>query len=110
MAEATIEFNENGPYMVKGVAHCRNSRGEPITVQDTIYLCRCGASKNKPYCDGSHGNIGFKDEKTKSFSHRENREKINSNPRSSRIQNQRLMDRINRIYKMVLCRFLIDSC
>lgn len=45
MTEAMIEFNENGPYMVKGVAQCRNSRGEPIPVQEsTLYLCRCGGS------------------------------------------------------------------
>ena len=64
MADATIEFNENGPFIVKGVAHCRNSRGEPIPVQEsTMYLCRCGGSQKKPFCDGSHWNVGFKDDK-----------------------------------------------
>ena len=61
MAETTdvavIEPLENGPLRVKGVKECRNSRGETIKTEETIFLCRCGASKNKPYCDGSHVTI-----------------------------------------------------
>ncbi len=48
MKKFVIEASENGPYLVK-------SDGEIITA-----LCRCGASKNKPYCDGTHAKINFK--------------------------------------------------
>jgi CDGSH-type Zn-finger protein len=46
--EVVIEATENGPYIVK-------VDGKVITA-----LCRCGGSKNKPYCDGEHSKIGFK--------------------------------------------------
>jgi CDGSH-type Zn-finger protein len=61
--EATIELIKDGPLVVKGVTQFRNSRGEVIPVQETMYLCRCGGSKNKPFCDGTHKKNGFKDDK-----------------------------------------------
>ena len=39
----------------------KNDRGELLSTDDSIYLCRCGASKNKPFCDGSHAAAGFSD-------------------------------------------------
>lgn len=38
-----------------------DSTGRPIDVagEKVVYLCRCGASKTKPWCDGSHETIGF---------------------------------------------------
>ena len=57
---ATIELVPDGPLTVKGVTQCRNSRGEAIAVEDPFYLCRCGASGKKPFCDGTHKKIGFK--------------------------------------------------
>jgi len=56
---AVIEPLENGPLQVKGVKECRNSRGETIKTEETFFLCRCGASQNKPFCDGTHKKIGF---------------------------------------------------
>ena len=55
----TIETRENGPLIVKNLDNFRlpdDSRAEP---KPLIALCRCGASKNKPYCDGSHKDAGF---------------------------------------------------
>ena len=49
-----IAVREAGPYAVRGDILLD---GEPANYRAT--LCRCGASKNKPYCDGSHHEIGF---------------------------------------------------
>ncbi len=59
----TITSKPNGPYLVKGLATFMNSRGEAIAIQETMALCRCGESKNKPFCDGSHAKVGFEDGK-----------------------------------------------
>lgn len=56
---AHIEITADGPLVVAGVTQIRNSRGEALQAEDPFYLCRCGASGNKPFCDGSHKKIGF---------------------------------------------------
>ena len=48
----------NGPYIVKGVSRCSNRHGS-VETGETMALCRCGASNNKPFCDGSHKKTGF---------------------------------------------------
>ena len=58
-----IAMIKNGPYKVESLHKFTNSRGEAIAVKPVITLCRCGASQNKPFCDGSHARIGFTDEK-----------------------------------------------
>lgn len=51
---------ENGPYLVKGPVTVRDADGaEYRTERETIALCRCGGSTNKPFCDGTHSKIGF---------------------------------------------------
>lgn len=57
--EAEITPTENGPLHAQRIRALKNDRGETIDTSESIYLCRCGASKNKPYCDGSHGAAGF---------------------------------------------------
>lgn len=58
----TIRCRENGPLLIQGpfkiVDHLGNAFVLP-TGKDTIALCRCGHSKNKPFCDGSHRTVGF---------------------------------------------------
>ena len=60
MAEVRIKALKNGPYEVKGAVDLIDSDGQAKTgTEDPIYLCRCGHSANKPFCDGSHKKAGF---------------------------------------------------
>ena len=54
----------NGPYLVKNLIDFKNSRGEAIKTASEMYLCRCGGSAHKPFCDGTHVEIGFRSDKT----------------------------------------------
>ncbi|MGD2086676.1 MAG: CDGSH iron-sulfur domain-containing protein [Candidatus Aminicenantes bacterium] len=58
-----IVFTKNTPYMVSDLKNFYNSRGEPLESKPVMTLCRCGESKNKPYCDGSHVAEGIDGEK-----------------------------------------------
>ncbi|MFI5315418.1 MAG: CDGSH iron-sulfur domain-containing protein [Myxococcota bacterium] len=49
----------NGPLRVQGPLEIATGTGRTILRTTDAYLCRCGASANKPYCDGSHKRIGF---------------------------------------------------
>lgn len=44
------------------VYYGQNSKGELLSTVSGVALCRCGASKNKPFCDGIHATIGFSTE------------------------------------------------
>jgi CDGSH-type Zn-finger protein len=59
----TIKPLKNGPLQVKHLEKCVNSKGEQLKAPPSLLLCRCGKSKNKPYCDGTHTKIGFSDAK-----------------------------------------------
>ena len=54
-----IEEVENGPLVVKNVDKLVAADGTAVDAQSEMALCRCGSSKNKPFCDGSHLDIGF---------------------------------------------------
>lgn len=53
-----IKVTKGGPLLVAGEFKLVLSSGEEKTM-DKAALCRCGASKNKPFCDGSHTKIHF---------------------------------------------------
>ena len=59
-----ITVSSDGPYYLIGeievVGH--EIHGDEVSIEHCT-LCRCGSSKNKPFCDGTHRDIGFKDEK-----------------------------------------------
>lgn len=62
--KTSITVAPGGPYVVKGAAELVDvKRGEGAS-QELCTLCRCGASKNKPFCDGSHWNVEFDESKT----------------------------------------------
>ncbi|MFN2590308.1 MAG: CDGSH iron-sulfur domain-containing protein [Actinomycetota bacterium] len=52
---------ENGPLWVRGGIPVEGADGFEYEVRNRMTLCRCGQSDNKPYCDGSHWDSGFKD-------------------------------------------------
>jgi CDGSH-type Zn-finger protein len=60
----TIEPIANGPNHVRNLKEFKNSRGEPVEVKSEMYLCRCGGSSNKPYCDGTHRENGFNSQRS----------------------------------------------
>ena len=73
-----IDIQENGPYLVRGsvpllrLEVVTDGAGAAVAyrevhrypLQETYALCRCGASKNKPFCDGAHGASGFEGAET----------------------------------------------
>jgi CDGSH-type Zn-finger protein len=67
MAPPKIACMRNGPYYLLNdpaavpVPNLRRSSGQACATVRGIALCRCGGSNNKPFCDGTHGTIGFKD-------------------------------------------------
>jgi uncharacterized Fe-S cluster protein YjdI len=60
--DTVVEVSPNGPLLVYGNITVKNKDGEAVKKNKVTALCRCGASGNKPYCDGTHVKIGFKDE------------------------------------------------
>jgi CDGSH-type Zn-finger protein len=60
-SEVTITVRPNGPLRVEGPIKLINTDGTIIdtTGKPAVSLCRCGASVNKPFCDGAHSKIGF---------------------------------------------------
>ena len=52
----------NGPLKVSGPLELVSGTGRTINRTTETFLCRCGASQNKPFCDGSHRKVGFKSE------------------------------------------------
>jgi len=57
-----VRCRENGPLVIQGPVKIVDHLGNeyPLTPgKDVVALCRCGASKSKPFCDGSHRGCGF---------------------------------------------------
>jgi CDGSH-type Zn-finger protein len=63
MSETAVKITTkpNGPFRVEGPITLINVDGNEIdlTGKSAVSLCRCGASTNKPFCDGTHSKIGF---------------------------------------------------
>jgi uncharacterized Fe-S cluster protein YjdI/CDGSH-type Zn-finger protein len=54
-----VEPRPNGPLFLRGNIRIVDADGEVIREDTRVALCRCGGSRNKPFCDGSHKRIGF---------------------------------------------------
>ena len=60
MDEVTVTPYRNGPYLVRGPVRLLDQDGNEIEVRrNTIALCRCGKSRKRPFCDGTHKLIDF---------------------------------------------------
>jgi 3-phenylpropionate/trans-cinnamate dioxygenase ferredoxin subunit len=61
MSDVTVVVTANGPYKVTGGISLDGPDGGPVPGGDgdPIFLCRCGGSTNKPFCDGTHSKVGF---------------------------------------------------
>ena len=55
-----ITLDVTGPLYVQGGVEILDHEGVVVTTEARVALCRCGASRNKPYCDDSHHEIGWK--------------------------------------------------
>jgi uncharacterized Fe-S cluster protein YjdI len=58
--ESIVEVSQNGPLLVYGNITVKDGQGNETKKHKVTAFCRCGASANKPYCDGSHQKIDFK--------------------------------------------------
>jgi len=60
MADVKVTLLENGPLKVEGGVDIFRADGTAVeSKKSTVFLCRCGASTKKPFCDGTHSKIGF---------------------------------------------------
>lgn len=63
MAVTKITVNNNGSIRLEGEFEILDPQGKAFDLagRSVVSLCRCGQSKNKPFCDGSHNSSGFND-------------------------------------------------
>lgn len=56
---ATLRLSKSGPIRVSGEFYIVDTQGNDLTPENTgngdVFLCACGQSQKKPFCDGSHG-------------------------------------------------------
>lgn len=66
-SEVKITVFDSGPIEVIGPITLSDENGGSIQFEsgEPVYLCRCGQSKDKPFCDGTHDDCGFASKLTK---------------------------------------------
>ncbi|HZF10739.1 MAG TPA: CDGSH iron-sulfur domain-containing protein [Thermoanaerobaculia bacterium] len=65
MPDTKITVNRNGPFRLEGdnlQIFDPTGKAYGLGGRTVVSLCRCGASNNKPFCDGSHNHHGFQDD------------------------------------------------
>jgi CDGSH-type Zn-finger protein len=65
--DVVIRKTKNGPYVIEGIVQLVDAEGRAYEVPDGFSLCRCGASKRAPFCDGSHSRTRFEENSTANF-------------------------------------------
>ena len=60
--KAKMQFKKNASIRVTGTVDFVDAEGNVVETKTDFSLCRCGASKEKPFCDGSHRDCGFASE------------------------------------------------
>jgi len=85
-----VIVSKNGPYLVSDALPLAKAEivndeagdakewnvGKEIMVEDAYALCRCGKSKNKPFCDGTHLKAGFQGVEKQTENHTRNRQSL----------------------------------
>lgn len=66
MADMKITVIQDGPYKVEGDLEMTDDDGRTVKTREgkAVFLCRCGQSSTKPFCDGTHNDIGFSGEES----------------------------------------------
>ncbi len=62
MSEVKVNIRDNGPLLVEGSFKLVDGEGNEFALpadKPAFALCRCGASANRPFCDGAHKAAGF---------------------------------------------------
>jgi len=62
MSQTTVQIRDNGPLIISAPVQVLDGEGKPLPIpaeKPAVALCRCGASANKPFCDGAHKGAGF---------------------------------------------------
>lgn len=54
MSDIKVTVADNGPLIVNGEIELSDGQGNQIATKQATYLCRCGLSSNKPFCNGAH--------------------------------------------------------
>jgi len=54
-----LKLVANGPILLEGDFKIYDPKGELMETKDKVWLCRCGQSVKKPFCDGAHKTCGF---------------------------------------------------
>jgi hypothetical protein len=55
-----VDPRPNGPLFLRGRIRIVDDKGDVVREDTRVALCRCGASENKPFCDGSHRRVDFR--------------------------------------------------
>lgn len=58
---AEVGVVDDGPLWLSGSIPVERADGQPLQTRNRVTLCRCGGSANKPLCDGTHKELGFRD-------------------------------------------------